>query len=444
MNPPAPDPASRTGQIAENLFRHEGARLVAILTGQLGVHRLQLAEDAVQEALVRALQTWPYRGVPDNPAAWLTQTAKHLVLDHLRREQRWQERQDGIVSEHERWLASPSAEVEEGAFADETLRLMFVCFHPQLSVEAQTALALRTLCGFSPAEIAAAFLSTEAAITKRLVRARQRIRELALPFALPGPDEITARLDGVLGTLYLVFNEGYKASTGDRLVREELCHEAIRLALLLTRHPATRTPKTHALLALMLLVTARLPARVSETGQLLRIQDQDRALWNPDLIQAGIRHLALSAAGSVISPFHLEAGIAACHSTAPDSASTNWPRILELYDQLLLLTDSPIAALNRAVAIARVRGPQAGLQALDEINARHRLDTYHLLHAVRGSFELELGRHDAALTHFRRAEELATQPAEREFLAQQIRACSGRPSSSGQPSASLIAEADSA
>jgi len=268
MAEPVHSPGASSAQIAEDFFRHESARLVGTLTAQLGTHRLQLAEDVVQECLVRALQTWPYRGVPDNPAAWLTQTAKHLALDQLRREQRWQDKEDGIAAAHERWLSSPTTAAEHNeTFADDTLRMMFVCFHPLLSVEAQTALALRTLCGLSPAEIAAAFLTTEAAISKRLVRARQRIRELAIPFAVPEPLELPTRLDAVLGTLYLLFSEGYKASTGDRLVREDLCHEAIRLTQLLTEHPATRVARVHALLALMLLSAARLPGRTDDGGQ---------------------------------------------------------------------------------------------------------------------------------------------------------------------------------
>lgn len=424
MSHPAPNGSRTPGDIAENLFRHESGRLVAILTSQLGVHRLQLAEDVVQEALVRALQTWPYRGVPDNPAAWLTQTAKNLALDHLRREQRWQEKEPGIASEHGRWLATPLASTDDSeTFGDETLRMLFVCFHPQLSTDAQTALALRTLCGFSPAEIAAAFLTSETAISKRLVRARQRIRELALPFCVPGPEELPARLDGVLGTLYLLFNEGYKASGGERLVREELCHEAIRLALALISHPATRQPKIHALLALMLLNAARLPGRTDESGQLLRLQEQDRRLWNPNLIQRGIQHLALSGTGDQITEYHLEAGIAACHSTSPDDAHTDWTRILSLYDELTLRSNSPIVALNRAVAVARVHGPAAGLKAIDVISLGRRLETYHLLHAVRGALEAELGHHAEAITHFRQAESLATLPTERAFLARRIREC---------------------
>ncbi len=406
-------------QVTEHFFRQEGARLVATLTAHLGTHQLQLAEDVVQESLVRALQTWPYRGVPDNPAAWLTRTAKNLALDHLRRQQRWNTKQGSIAAEHERWL-STSVDETYDTFADDTLRLMFVCFHPQLSVEAQTALALRTLCGLGPGEIAAAFLTSESAIAKRLVRARQLIRELALPFAVPEPAHLPERLDGVLGTLYLLFNEGYKASTGDRLVREDLCHEAIRLVTLLTEHPATQVPRAFALLALMFFNGARLLARTDDAGNLLRLHEQNRSAWDQSMIHRGIQCLGHAAQGDTISEYHLEAGIAACHSTASDEASTNWPRILALYDQLLNLKASPVAAMNRAVAVARVNGPKAGMEALDAIKDRSRLESYHLFHVIRGSFAAELGNPLAALTHFRQAGNLATLPAERDFIARRI------------------------
>ncbi|OYV06060.1 MAG: sigma factor, ECF subfamily protein [Verrucomicrobiales bacterium VVV1] len=410
--------------MADDLFRREGARMGAVLTGQLGVQRLQLAEDVVQESLVRALQTWPYRGVPDNPAAWLMQTAKHLALDQLRREKNWREKEEGIAIDHERWLSTPQVQDEhQGTFADDTLRMMFVCFHPQLSVEAQTALALRTLGGLSPAEIAAAFLCSEAAISKRLVRARQRIKELALPFAVPESRELPERLEGVLATLYLLFNEGYKASSGERLVREELCHEAIRLTTLLAEHPATATPKTFALLALMQLNAARLSSRTDDMGNLLRLSEQDRRAWDQSMIQRGIRCLGLAASGDQLSEYHLEAGIAACHSTAADEASTDWPRILSLYDRLVEMTGSPIAALNRAVALARVSGTEAGLDALTELSGKGALESYHLFHAVLGSMHRDLGHFAEAVGHFRKAESLATLPSERDFIAQQIRAC---------------------
>ena len=406
-------------QVTEHFFRHEGARLVATLTAHLGTHHLQLAEDVVQEALVRALQTWPYRGMPENPAAWLTQSAKNLAIDYLRRAQRWNSKEDNIAAEHARWLSSSAGKTHE-TFADDTLRMMFVCFHPQLSTEAQTALALRTLCGLSPAEIAAAFLTTEAAIAKRLVRARQLIRDLALPFVVPDPQELPSRLDGVLRALYLLFNEGYKASSGERLVREDLCHEAIRLVTLLTEHSATQAPRTFALMGLMLLNAARLPARTDDAGHLLRLHEQNRSAWDQGMICRGIMCLGRAAQGDDVSEYHLESGIAACLSTAADDASTDWPRILSLYDHLIKLTSSPIAAMNRAVAVARVHGAEAGLSALDAIKDRSKLEAYHLFHVIRGTFAAELRQRAIALVHFRQAGNLAALPAERDFIARRI------------------------
>ena len=415
----AASPEMKVHQLADHLFRHESGKMVAILTGLYGPHRLQLAEDVVQEALIRALRTWPLSGIPGSPPAWLLRTAKNLAIDQLRREKNFHEKQPEIVAELDD-DETPEAG-DEGGLQDDSLRLMFVCCHPALPQEIQSALALKTLCGFSPAEIAKAFLISEAAVSKRLTRARQRIRELALPFVVPTVNELPTRLDAVLRTLYLLFNEGYKASAGDRLVREDLCLEAIRLAELLAAHPATRTPRTHALLALMLLGAARLPARTDDAGNLLRLHEQDRSAWDSGMILRGIRHLSLSGSGDAISEYHLEAGIAACHSTAADEASTDWPRILALYDQLVLLTDSPVAALNRAVAIARVHGAQAGMDAVNTIAKRSTLETYHLFHAIRGTLAAELGRMPEALTEFRTAEGLTEVAAEREFIAQRIR-----------------------
>ncbi len=406
--------------VTEHFFRHEGARLVATLTSHLGTHRLQLAEDVVQEALVRALQTWPYRGVPDNPAAWLTQAAKNLALDALRREQRWQEKQAEITAEQERWLSSNDSMIERHSIADDTLRMLFVCFHPQLSSEAQMALALRTVCGLSPGEIAAAFLTSEAAIAKRLVRARQRIRELALPFAVPDDTELPTRLDGVLGALYLLFNEGYKASSGDRLVREDLCREAIRLTDHVSTHSATTAPRAFALLALMQLNASRLRARTDDAGNLLRLHEQNRTAWDQQLIAQGIASLSRATAGDTVSAYHLEAAISACHCLAVDDANTDWPRILGLYDQLVAQNTSPIVAMNRAVAVARVHGPEQGLKALAAIADRSTLEAYHLYHAICGTFAAELGRTAEALTHFKQAGNLATLPAEREFIARRV------------------------
>lgn len=417
MNPPGERSPSL---VADDLFRREGARLVATLAAHLGTHRLQLAEDAVQEALVRALQTWPYRGIPDNPAAWLAQVAKNLAFDALRREQTWQRKEAQITAEQERWLTHDEP-ADAPHLVDDTLRMLFVCFHPQLTIEAQLALALRTVCGMSPAEIAAAFLTSEAAIAKRLVRARQQIRDLHLPFAVPDASELPQRLDGVLAALYLLFNEGYKASSGDRLIREELCHEAIRLTRLLAAHSVTVEPATKALLSLMCLNAARIKARTSADGEIVRLHHQDRSQWDAALIQEGILALGAASTGARISPYHLEAGIAACHCLAADEASTDWARILSLYDQLLLLKPTPIVAMNRTVALARLHGPQVGLEALESIPNRHTIQAQHLYHAIRASFTAKLGQPAEAQAAYRRAAALAQCEAEREFLLNQAR-----------------------
>lgn len=422
----APEPPADLSQLTEHLFRHEAGKLVSVLTGIFGIERLQLAEDVVQEALVRALQTWPYYGVPKNPAAWLTQAAKNLALDAIRREKTFQDKQPQIIA-HIEQLPGETAGGHSPAFEDEIkddrLRMMFVCCHPLISQEDQVALALKTLCGFSPAEIAKAFLTTEAAIAKRLTRAKQRIRETQIRFEIPEGEELGRRLDGVRQSLYLLFNEGYKASSGDSLVREDLCREAIRLTSLLAQHPAGNQPKTHALLALMLLNAARLPARLDSEGNLLRLQEQDRSLWNQPLIARAMLHLAQSAAGNELSEYHLQAGIAACHCAAKDFPSTNWRQILEMYDRLVEFDDSPVVALNRAVAVAEVHGPQAGIEAVNAIRNLHSLEAYYLLHAVLGDFEVRLNHPRAAAGHFRKALQLAEIKSEQAFLANRLLAC---------------------
>jgi RNA polymerase sigma factor (sigma-70 family) len=421
--PPA-DPRG-IAQLADHLFRHEAAKLVSVLTGIFGIDRLQLAEDVVQEALVKAMQTWPYYGVPKNPAAWLTQTAKNLALDVIRREKLFFEKQPQIIAFFEQWPSecqpedSPSFEDE---IKDRRLQLMFACCHPLIAQDAQIALALKTLCGFSPAEIARAFLTTEAAIAKRLVRARQRIRELEVPFEIPSGAESGARIDAVLQTLYLLFNEGYKASSGDHLVREELCREAIRLTTSLAAHPVGDQPRVHALAALMLLNAARLRTRTDPSGNILRLRDQDRSHWDRSMIARGLFHLAHSAAGSELTVYHLQAGIAASHCTAPDFDCTNWSRILGLYDQLVALDDSPIVALNRAVAEAQVHGAQAGLDALHRIPHRDSLASYHLFYAVRAEFEAQLNLNHAAAAHFRKALQLTDLKSEQSLLSERLAA----------------------
>lgn len=419
-------PVTDISRLTEHLFRHESGKLISVLTGIFGIERLQLAEDVVQEVMVRALQTWPYYGVPKNPAAWLTQAAKNLALDTIRREKNFHEKQPQIIAHIEQLPgeaeggSSPAFETE---INDDRLRMMFVCCHPLISREDQVALALKTLCGFSPPEIAKAFLTTESAIAKRLVRAKQKIRDAQIRFEIPEGDELARRFDAVLQSLYLLFNEGYKASSGESLIREDLCQEAIRLTQLLAEHPAGNQPKTHALLALMLLNAARIPARVDQDGNLLRLQEQDRTKWHQPMIAQGMFHLAHSAAGNELSEYHLQAGIAACHCAARDYAATDWQHILELYDRLVEFDDSPIVALNRAVALAELHGPQAGIKAVEAIQNLRSLESYYLLHAVLGEFEIRLNHAGAAAGHFRKAIQLAEIKSEQAFLAKRLQAC---------------------
>ena len=398
--------------------------MVAILTRIFGIEHLNLAEDVVQEALVRALQTWPFYGVPKNPSAWIMRASRNLALDVVRRRKVFQNKQAEIIHRMDRDSATPDEAIfSEDEISDDRLRLMFVCCHPAIPTEAQVALALKTLCGFSVAEIGHAFLTTEAAIAKRLTRAKQKINRARIPFEIPAGRELERRLDGVLQSLYLLFNEGYKASSGESLVREELCEEAIRLGDLLVTHPAGNQPKTHGLLALMLLNAARNPTRLDSEGNLLRLQEQDRTRWDKSMIARGMFHFAQSAGGAELSEYHLQAGIAACHCAAKNYESTNWQKILSLYDRLIEFDESPVVALNRAVVVANIRGPKAGLEAVRGVRDLNKLTSYYLLYAVLGEFEIRSGNLQAATEQFRKSFELAETKSERAFLLKRLQAC---------------------
>lgn len=416
-------PAREVSQVVEHLFRHEWGKMVAILTRIFGVENLTLAEDVVQEALSRALQTWPFYGVPENPAAWIMRASRNLALDVVRRQKVFREKEAEIVHLMERSQTAPDAIFSDQEIADDRLRMMFVCCHPVVPAEAQIALALKTLCGFSISEIARAFLTTDAAIAKRLTRAKQQIRDARIAFEIPAGEQLSRRLDTVLHSLYLLFNEGYKASSGEKLVREEICEEAIRLTRLLAEHAAGNQPRTHALLALMLLNSARIPSRVDADGNLLRLQDQDRSLWDRTMIARGMLHLAHSAEGNEITEYHIQSGIAACHCEAPNYDSTNWRQILALYDRLIQFDNSPVVALNRAVAVANVHGPKAGLDAVAAIENRDKLESYYLLYAVLGEFESQLNDPLAAAGYFRKSLKLAEMKSEQVFLSKRLQEC---------------------
>jgi RNA polymerase sigma factor (sigma-70 family) len=416
-------PPGEVTQVVEHCFRHESGKIISTLTRIFGIEHINRAEDLVQETLARALQTWPYYGIPHNPAAWITQVAKNLALDLIRREKIFHNKEIEIARSMDQDSTNAIAEnavIGEKEITDDRLRMMFVCCHPVLAREAHVALALKTLCGFSAGEIARAFLTSEAAIAKRLTRAKQKIRDARVPFEIPAEEELAQRLDGVLQTLYLLFNEGYKASTGDQLIREALCYEAIRLGGLLAEHPAGNRPGTHALLALMLLNGARLKARQDREGNILRLQEQTRSSWDQAMIARGLFHLMQSMAGDEINEYHLQAGIAACHCAAKDYDSTDWPQILSLYDRLVEMNDSPVILLNRAVALANVHGPKAGIEAVQAIQDRQELDSYYLLYAVLGEFAADLNNKEAARNYFRKSLELTTIKSEQIFMAKKL------------------------
>jgi RNA polymerase sigma-70 factor (ECF subfamily) len=397
--------------------------MVATLTRVFGVHNLALAEDVVQDAFCRALEVWKFRGVPENPSAWLMATAKNRALDVLRRERtaRTFAPELGRLLESE-WTLAPVVEEMFGANAikDDQLRMMFSCCHPRLPEEAQVALVLHILCGFSVSEIASAFVSSHAAIEKRISRAKKVLAASKRLFDVTGADDFSGRLPAVQRALYLLFNEGYHGASPESAVRAELCQEAMRLTGLLLDYPLAAMPATFALCALMCLHAARSPARVDASGNLTSLFDQDRARWDSRLVAEGQRLLDLSATGKELTEYHVEAAIASVHVTAHRTEETDWGRIVSLYDTLMAIRPSPVVALNRAIAIAQHEGPKRGLEEIHSIARSDRLATYPFYFAALGDLELRSGRHAAANEHFRAALAVARNPMERRFLEQRV------------------------
>jgi len=400
--------------MAEHLFRHQAARIVASLMRVFGSHHLQLAEDVVQDALIKALQVWPFQGIPENPAAWLTQVARHRALDLVRRQSVLANK----VAELERILPNRIAAETRitSDVMDDQLALIFMCCHPAIPSEAQLALTLKVAGGFSTPEIARALFAQPEAIAKRIVRAKKLIRDQAIALELPHAAQLAERLDAVLHVLYLIFNEGYSATQGENLLRADMCEEAIRLGMTLARHPRTAVPAVHALLALMMFQTARLPARLKADGALAILAEQERALWDHRFIAAGMRHLAQAAGGKTVTRYHLQAEIAALHIPA----TTDWQKIAALYDQLYQLEPSPIVVLNQAVAIAHCQGPQAGLARLAEIENHPALRHYHLLPAVQADLSRKAGDPTKAANYYRAALACNCTEPERQFLREQL------------------------
>jgi RNA polymerase sigma factor (sigma-70 family) len=413
-------------ELSDHLFRQEAGRMVATLTRIFGVQNLALAEDVVQDAFCRALEVWKLRGVPENPSAWLMAAAKNRALDALRRERtvRTFEPELSRFLQSEWTLAPAVAELfAANAIKDDLLRMMFSCCQARLSEEAQVTLILHILCGFSVDEVASAFVSTHAATEKRITRGKKVLAQSKKLFDVARAEEVAARLPSVHRALYLLFNEGYHGASAESAIRTDLCHEAMRLTAVLLEHRGAAVPATYALAALMCFNAARLPGRMDASGNLSSFFEQDRSQWNQGLIAEGIRLLDLSAVGTEVTEYHLEAGIARVHALAQRAEETDWAAIVSLYDLLMNVRPSPVVALNRAIAIAERDGAERGLEEIRTIADAERLERYPFYYAAVGEFELRLGRSEAASRNFHGALKLARNEAERKFLAQRIAAC---------------------
>jgi RNA polymerase sigma-70 factor (ECF subfamily) len=410
-------------QLVDHLFRHEWGKMVSVLTRLLGLQNLETAQDIVQDTLLQAMSTWGFNGVPDNPSGWLYRAARNKAIDFLRREKKFKEisPQYSYLLRSEYSLASTINNLFlENEIQDSQLRMIFACSHPTISEESQIALTLKILCGLSPTEIARSFLTSEETISKRIYRAKEKIKAEKIELAVPQGSELPERLDVVLKSLYLLFNEGYNSSNPDKLIREDLCEEAMRLAYLLTTHTITNLPKTNALLSLMCFQASRLQARLDDKGNIILLKYQDRSKWHRPLIERGIAHLEIAAESAEISSYHLEAGIASLHASAPAFEQTDWKSIYHLYELLYQLHPTPIVALNKAIASAYAINKENALTQLLQIKG---LEEYYLYHTSIGEIYFELRQRDKAKDHYEKALTLTSSRSEQQLLISKISNC---------------------
>lgn len=410
-------------QLVDHLFRHESGKMVAVLCRLLGFDNLETAQDIVQDSLLQAMNRWRYGSIPDNPAAWLHRVAKNKAIDYLRREKKFRQiaPQYAYLLQSEYSLSSTVTNLfAENEIEDSQLRMMFACCHSSIAEESQVAIVLKTLCGLSTTEIARAFISTDETISKRIYRAREKIRTEQITLEVPESPELPVRLDAVLKSLYLLFNEGYNSSHPDNLIRKDLCEEAIRLCFLLTQNNLTRLPRTYALLALMHFQASRLNSRIDNKGHIILLKYQDRSNWNHTLIQKGFELLELASEPFETSTYHFEAAIASLHAAAPSMELTDWKSIYHLYELLYQFQPNPVIALNKAIASAYAISKQ---NAMDELKQVKGLENHHLYYASLGEICFELQRWSEARTYFEEALQRTSSHSEQQLLREKIALC---------------------
>ena len=417
------DQSKKINQLVDHLFRHESGKMISVLSRLLGLQNIEVAQDIVQDTLLQAMSTWGYKSIPDNPPAWLYHVAKNKAIDFLRKEKRFHK----ISPEYSYLLSSEytlSSTVNElfleNEIGDSQLRMMFACCHPAITEESQIALTLKTLCGLSINEIAKAFLTTDDTIAKRIYRAKEKIKTEKIELEVPQGSELPARVEAVLKSLYLLFNEGYKSSNADKLIREDLCEEAIRLCFLLTQHSLTSLPRTKALLALMCFQASRLDARLDDNNNIILLKHQDRSKWNRSLISKGFELMEESTEPFEITAYHLEAAIASQHASARTFEQTDWKSIYHLYEMLYQLQPNPVVAMNKAIASSYAINKQNALKELQQIKG---LEDHHVYYASIAEVYFDLDNKEEAKNYFTKALALTSSSFDRQLLLSKINSC---------------------